>query len=475
MAGNRKVSPRSRAEITGDGTRRNQPEDGVREVESADGYDQLESWKEIATFIDRDQRTAMRWAKQGMPVRRVPPDSPRGRVFGSKTEISRWLEGQPEPDTAPAALNTVTQPGPAKRFAMPIVASLIAMLVLGVTTLVVTRHVSRPQPARIRFYESAVEALDAQGHHIWNYRFSRRLDFAIMKTLGGIDAYVRIADFRGDGSREVVLVAPFRLGNNPDDPLQTEVDCFSETGNLLWSYIPRETLRFGDHEISGPWIVEAILVSDMSAHRIWVASNDVVWGNSSVVSLDALTGRAELRFVNTGSIHALNELRTPRAAYLLAGGFNNEYDGASFAVVDESRPFAASPQTAGTRHQCMNCPAGVPIYYFVFPRSELNRMRHVYETPVTTIAVNQDRFTVSPLDLFPDAGVRTLYEFVTAPAMLPVSLRYSSTYETVHRDLERTHQLDHTLAACPERLHPLPVKMWTPSGGWTEVRIKPVD
>jgi hypothetical protein len=440
-----------------------------------DGSDQLESWKEIAAFLGRDQRTAMRWEKQGMPVRRVPPGGTRGRVFASKAEISRWRDGQTEPDVVPKAVGPATQPAPAKRFAFPIVAGLMAILVLGVTALVIIRYSSRPLPARIRFEESGVEALDVQGRHLWTYRFSRRFDFQIMTSFGGIDAFVRIADFRGDGGREVVLVAPFRLGNNPDDPSQVEVDCFSQSGTLLWSYVPRERFRFGDHELSGPWLIEAILVSGISNHTIWVASTHFEWGNSAVVGIDARTGRAVLRFVNTGSIHVLNELRTPTAAYLLAGGFNNEYDGASFAVVNESRPFAASPQTAGTRHQCVNCPAGVPDYYFTFPRSELNRTRQVYETAVASIVVNHDRFTVSAFDLFPNANVRTLYEFVTAPAMLPVSLRYSSTYETVHRDLERTHQLDHTLETCPERLHPLPVKMWTPSGGWTEVRIKAMD
>src|ERR1700682_2429711 len=53
--------------------------------------DMLQSWKEIAAFLERDERTAMRWAKeQGMPVRRVP-GAKRSRVSASRAEISCWL------------------------------------------------------------------------------------------------------------------------------------------------------------------------------------------------------------------------------------------------------------------------------------------------------------------------------------------------------------------------------------------------
>jgi hypothetical protein len=153
------------------------------------------------------------------------------------------------------------------------------------------------------------------------------------------------------------------------------------------------------------------------------------------------------------------------------------------SIVPFSRGLVAVRTLArGHREACWGSKSGffthtIPRrpYYFVFPRSELNRTRRLYESPVAAIAVNQNRFTVSPYELYPDFNTQTLYEFVTAPEMFPVSLRYSSTYEIAHRDLEQTHELDHTLETCPERLHPLPVKMWTPSGGWREIKIKPVD
>ncbi len=57
----------------------------------------LDSWKEIATFFGRDERTVKRWEKErGLPVYRVP-GSARGGVFAYAEELAEWLKA-PKPD-----------------------------------------------------------------------------------------------------------------------------------------------------------------------------------------------------------------------------------------------------------------------------------------------------------------------------------------------------------------------------------------
>src|SRR6202451_2346023 len=57
----------------------------------------LDSWKEIATFFDRDERTVKRWEKErGLPVYRVP-GSARGGVFAYAEELAEWLKA-PNPN-----------------------------------------------------------------------------------------------------------------------------------------------------------------------------------------------------------------------------------------------------------------------------------------------------------------------------------------------------------------------------------------
>ena len=54
----------------------------------------LDSWKEIAAFFGRAERTVKRWeTERGLPVHRVP-GSARGSVFAYSDELAEWLKGK---------------------------------------------------------------------------------------------------------------------------------------------------------------------------------------------------------------------------------------------------------------------------------------------------------------------------------------------------------------------------------------------
>ena len=64
--------------------------------------DRLDSWREIAAFIERDERTAMRWAKlYGMPVHHSPGGS-HARVYAYRSEVRAWVQLQDHPERPPA-------------------------------------------------------------------------------------------------------------------------------------------------------------------------------------------------------------------------------------------------------------------------------------------------------------------------------------------------------------------------------------
>ncbi|HTU48048.1 MAG TPA: hypothetical protein VMF91_23515 [Bryobacteraceae bacterium] len=439
-----------------------------------DPGDTLESWKQIAAYLGRDERTAMRWEKeQGMPVRRTP--GKRGRVYASRMEISAWLGGSAEP------LKTEVEP----RQRRPIriqpkylfgIAGLGLILAVVSAGLVYFRSGRAPVPARVSFSLDSVEALDANGRVLWTHHYSGRLDPGDVdrNELADLKGLTRIADLLGTGEREVLVVAPLRSGPNPQDFPRAELDCFSSKGQLLWSYVPRETFKFGDRDLNGPWNMYDVMVSGKPAHAIYLACNHIQWGNSFVVQIDPRTGYGIVRFVNTGTTHSLNELHTSRAKYLLVGGFNNEFDSGSIAAIDEQRAFAASPQTTGTRHKCVSCPLGAPDYYFVFPRSELSRLRRVYENPVVYFDMNGGQFEVSEREVG-RLNVKVFYLFRAEPFLSPISCRFDSGYDMLHRELERSGELHHSIAECPERLHPARVRRWTPSQGWQELQINSVQ
>jgi tetratricopeptide (TPR) repeat protein len=52
----------------------------------------LESWKEIAAYLNRNVRTCQLWEREmGLPFHRLD-GSPKARVFGYKDELDRWLD-----------------------------------------------------------------------------------------------------------------------------------------------------------------------------------------------------------------------------------------------------------------------------------------------------------------------------------------------------------------------------------------------
>jgi tetratricopeptide (TPR) repeat protein len=59
------------------------------------GNSRIESWKEIAAFFGRDERTVKRWEKsRRLPVHRLPGE--KGGVFAYKLELTTWLDSAGE-------------------------------------------------------------------------------------------------------------------------------------------------------------------------------------------------------------------------------------------------------------------------------------------------------------------------------------------------------------------------------------------
>jgi dipeptidyl aminopeptidase/acylaminoacyl peptidase len=73
--------------------------------------DRLDSWKDIASHLNRNIRTVIRWEKdKGLPVHRVPGGK-RQAVFGYRHEIDRWLQTHTEQNgTGPAVISGAVQP-----------------------------------------------------------------------------------------------------------------------------------------------------------------------------------------------------------------------------------------------------------------------------------------------------------------------------------------------------------------------------
>ena len=92
----------------------------------------LVSWKEIAAFLDRAERTVKRWERErGLPVHRVPGGE-RGSVFAYPDELTAWLRGEQgkaaqsssesenEPVEEPSTPKMEVQPAPVPSAVTPV-------------------------------------------------------------------------------------------------------------------------------------------------------------------------------------------------------------------------------------------------------------------------------------------------------------------------------------------------------------------
>jgi Tol biopolymer transport system component len=105
--------------------------------------DRLDSWKEIAAYLNRDVTTVQRWEKrEGMPVHRHVHDK-LGSVYASRVELDAWAQGRKPAaaaengDDAPSASSDALPPGAAIsnwkskwKIALPLAAA-IAVLAIG--------------------------------------------------------------------------------------------------------------------------------------------------------------------------------------------------------------------------------------------------------------------------------------------------------------------------------------------------------
>ncbi len=184
----------------------------------------LDSWKEIAAFLDCGERTVKRWeTERGLPVHRMP-GSGRGRVSAYTAELSHWLDaggpdqtavsnGARESDgDAPVAMPETAPPADLQIPAVPTVLprsgkvhwgwwlAVSVLLVCGAGILV---RFTRPHASGqgLRAANDGAEDLYLQGRFYWNRRtpdsLRKAVDYfaqAIVRDPNYAPSYVGLAD-----------------------------------------------------------------------------------------------------------------------------------------------------------------------------------------------------------------------------------------------------------------------------------------
>lgn len=387
------------------------------------------------------------------------------RKFERRVTEEVLIEDAPEAEAATQALPAAIRP--ASRTRLWWSAAVLAVMVLTLLVMLAIPALRAPKAgggavARVTYAGGRLQAWNEANQLAWSYQFEIPVEEP--RTTNHT---VLFTDLDGDGSREMVVVVAGQHAGGFYPPV-TRVACFSARGELRWSYQPNLTLSFGGKEYQGPWVVRDIMASPDPQHPgVWVAYAHHTWWPSFLVRIN-VQGLADMRFINSGHITRLDSVTNPLGSFVLAGALNNEYGGAAaLAILRDGQTFAASPQSPGTEFWCDQCPEDRPFRYFVFPRSELNRLEGQGYNPFHAIAsaAGQIRLLTTELPGSSDFVYGGVYALNSKLEL--VEAGYSEMYWTRHDQLYKEGRLDHSAADCPERKHAA-VKLWEPEHGWRE-------
>jgi len=405
----------------------------------------LSSWKEIAVHLGRDVRTVLRWHKdRGLPVHRLPGGHGRS-VFAYVDELDAWATGT-------SRLAEPTEASKPRRRRRPLqwtAVGVAACLLVAVASL----GRARAPLATVAVRGNRLVAVDERQHERWSLSFP-----AGSQLMSTSSKSVLMSDIDADGRPDIL--AAIRL-QRPDGSTANPLYSLSDAGAVKW------TIEFGDHlgfrsgEYAPPWFVEdLVVVPHGAARRVAVAVVHGVWWPSMVVLLDA-NGRMSRPFVNSGWITDLNVTRDGK--YLLAAGVSNARDAGALAVLDAAAPEGHSPEDPGSPYECLKCEQGLPLKYFVLPRSELSLAagRALLEQglDVQTDGTILLRTPQNPAN----GAAEVIYEF--APDLTLRRATFSDVYWDWHRRMEAEGLIHHRADDCPER-QGIIVQEWTSAHGW---------
>jgi hypothetical protein len=403
--------------------------DNSMSQDAVTGSARLDSWKAIAGYLGRDERTVRRWERErGLPIRRV--GGGRGAsVFAYAADLDAWLKASPataldKPLTAMSSAQAAANKPDRRVWPISVAAGVVVIAAVAWAARWVGAA-PRAEDVRVVVNEQAVVATNPAGAELWRHVFP--FDYQI--------------GFSGYGNREQIVVGD-RPGVFVATGLQIrradkqhesgELTEFSPSGDVRRVFHFDDRVTFKQKDYGPPWGMTAFAVSDRSGtRRIAVAAHHLEWSASLLTILDGDFNRLGT-YSQWGWIEAVHWLASDR---VLVAGFDDVQNGGMLAIIDSAKPEAGLLKT------------------IVMPRTEVNR---VTLSPFNRAMVQllPDRIVARTVEV-PQGqsdAVDALYEFSLNLDFIRAS--YSQAYWDLHEALHAKGQIDHDRQHCPDREGP---------------------
>jgi hypothetical protein len=390
----------------------------------------LSSWKEIASYLNCDERTCRRYEQNfGLPIHRME-GTPKSRVFAYRDELDAWRR-----ERLNGVLNAnekeLSAPKQHGSKAAKMLIWILPLLVVIIAAAIFLLRPSPGQPADFRIEKSDFVVLDKKGKELWRYptgkenlleeKFYKRR-FQIRSLLESGYMYlplVIIMDLDNNQKAEVLFTK--KTKNNYGEG---ELFCFDYKGRQLWKFTAGREWDIGGRIFSADYRISGFDVSNLD--------ND---GNLEIIvisiqmpqwpcQLAVLDHKGELlgEYWNAG--HFLDtvavDLNEDGEKEILATGTNNEHGRACLAVFDPANLNGGSPQL-DDRYKFPGIPTGSELYYILLPRTDVD------------LAENYSNEAVMGIDLLKNKKIsfetsRSLIYFEFGFDLVPKGIQLSSHF-----------------------------------------------
>jgi hypothetical protein len=368
--------------------------------ETFDKKNILNTWKEIANYLDVEVKTAQRWEKElCMPVHRSKI-SPKSRVFAYKDELDAW---NPKNRRSGTILKSESVPRQEELLPKPSGKSgnywkLLLIITPIPAILIILFLIFNPsgQPVDFKIVDSQLIILDENQQELWrhdtefenlltekkfkdHFQSKKRIDSDVLFP------YIIIRDFDTDGNNEV-LFNPRTQNDNGGGSLYF----FDHRGKQLWKFQSGMELKFGSIVYSRDYRILGMDVCDLDNKgdpEIIVIAAQKPFFPSQMVVLD-LKGNVLGEYWNSGYFtdFICIDLNLNGRKEIIACGVNNEYKKGFLAIFDSNDISGCSPQQQDY-YKCSSLKPGSEKYYTIVPRTALDLMKNEIEccTSVTIL------------------------------------------------------------------------------------------
>ncbi len=393
----------------------------------------LSSWKEIASYLDRDVRTCRRWEeKYGLPVHRMDGTA-KSSIFADQDELDKWLAERTENKYIPKkAFFPNIRWNRSYYFFFPFVALIAAFIIY----IFLGSPLNTPKPADFKIVNSSLIILNEKGKELWRYdtgieylceekhykkqfQFKRKADDEIYSK----PPLLIIKDINDDGHAEVLFGTQTKDGFGGGDLL-----CFNYKGILLWKFQIGREMKFGPKLYSPDYSFQGFDVCDLDGDaklETIVISNNTYFFPTQLVLLNS-EGKILGEYWNSGRLtdYAFVDLNEDGKKEIVTVGMNNEYGKGCLVVFNPTEIKGASSQSG--YYKCKELEPGSDKYYILFPRTDVE----INKSPVESI-MKIDVLKNHRLSALTQLS-RIIYEFNYKLELQDV--RFSHTFEQMHKE-----------------------------------------